>query len=347
MRTRSGWLSGPTGSNTSVPEFDPTRYACQARLPAWDGPRGQAKLAAATAVVVGVGATGSVIAEALVRAGVGHVRLIDRDVLELSNLQRQSLYDEDDLASGLPKAEAARRRLARINSEVSLDARVSDLTARNAGELLEGADVVLDGTDNFVTRFVINDACARAGVPWVYAGVVGTTVHGFPIVPGGACFRCYLPSPPPPGTTETCQTAGVIGPAVQIAGGLAATEGLKLLLGLVDEVASGLFVMDVWTRDARRVGLQRDPSCATCAGQYPALEADEAGGHAELCWAGMHGGGVCQCHGRVLLGTTDMRGGEGGGQELPEWLCRRAGRTELRGPSVHGRRVCGRERCLL
>lgn len=247
------------------------RYAAQTRLPSL-GADGQRTLSQACAVVVGVGATGCGIAEVLVRAGVGTVRLIDRDVIELGNLHRQVLYDEADVASGLPKAEAARARLSRINSQVTVDARVADLHGGNALALLQDADVVLDGTDTFGARFVINDACASLGIPWVYAGVVGTTVHGFPIVPGRtACFRCYMDAVPPPGSTQTCDTAGVIGSAVLVASGIAATEGLKLLLGRTDELAEGLFVFDAWTREGRLLGLTKRPDCPTCAGTYDHL----------------------------------------------------------------------------
>lgn len=248
------------------------RYRSQMRVTALGGPAGQERLGRATAAVVGLGATGGAIAEALVRAGVGRVRLIDRDVVELANLHRQVLFDEADAAAGLPKAEAARARLARINGQVALEERVADLGPDNALELLADADLVLDGTDNFATRFVLNDACLARGVPWVYAGVVGTTVHGFPIVPGRtACFRCYLEELPPPGAVETCERAGVLGPAVLVAAGFAAAEALKLLLG--GPPAEGLLVIDVWTREARRVGLPRDPACPACAGDYQHLVA--------------------------------------------------------------------------
>lgn len=246
------------------------------------GPAGQARLEASTAAVVGVGATGGAIAEALVRAGVGRVRLIDRDVVELSNLHRQVLFDEADAAAGLPKAEAARARLERVNRAVALEAVVADLGPDAAAALLAGADLVLDGTDNFATRFVINDACLAAGVPWVYAGVVGTTVHGFPVVPGRtACFRCYQEAVPPPGALETCETAGVLGPAVLIAAGFAATEGLKLLLG--GPPAEGLLVVDAWTREARRIALPRDPACPACLGRYEHLAAPASKEPLVLC----------------------------------------------------------------
>lgn len=263
-----------------APQADLERYACQVRRLGADAQR---RLAGATCAVVGVGATGGAIADAMVRAGVGTVRVIDRDVVELSNLQRQVLYDEDDVRDHLPKAEAARRRLTRVNSSVRVDARVADLDGTNAVALLEGADVVLDGTDTFAARFVLNDACARLGVPWVYAGVVGTTVHGFAVVPGETpCFRCYLDAAPPPGTSATCETEGVIGPAVLVAAGFAAAEGLKLLAGRED-LALGLLVVDVWTRDARRITLRRDPACPTCAGRFDALGAGATVASEELC----------------------------------------------------------------
>lgn len=281
------------------------RYACQVRL-ARIGAEGQQRLAASTAVVVGVGATGSVIAESLARAGVGRLRLVDRDVLELSNLARQTLYDEEDVAAALPKAEAARRRLARINGAVTLEARVADVEARTVRGLLAGADVVLDGTDNFATRFVINDACLAQGTPWVYAGVVGTWVHGFPIVPGRTpCFRCYLEEPPPPGAVETCETAGVLGAAVQVCGGLAAAEGIKLLLGAVDEVAEGLLTLDVWSRESRRIGLSRWPDCPACAGRYDFLEGTAQ--TAELCGQDAVAVRAAQPDARVDLGVVAER----------------------------------------
>ncbi len=260
---------------TVPPELE--RYACQLRLRSLGGVAAQRRLAAATCAVVGVGATGGAIAEALVRAGVGRVRLIDRDVVELSNLQRQVLFDEEDARAHLPKAEAARRRLARVNSQVAVEVRVADLDGRSGVALLEGADLVLDGTDNFAARFVINDACAELGVPWIYSGVVGTTVHGMPIVPGRtACFRCYIDQPPPPGAAATCETDGVLGPTVLVGAGLASAEALKLLASgdpARAALSEGLVVVDVWTREARRVRVPRDPTCPTCAGRRDFLGA--------------------------------------------------------------------------
>lgn len=264
------------------------RYAAQMRDPRV-GADGQRRLGAARVVVIGVGATGGAIAESLVRSGVGQrdlggwVRVVDRDVPELGNLHRQVLFDEEDVGAGLPKAECARRRLARINTDTEIQARVADLDADNANQLLDGAHLVLDGTDNFAARFVINDLCAELGLPWIYAGVVGTTVHGFPVLPGGPCFRCYLPSPPPPGSVATCETAGVLGPAVLVTAGLAACEALKLLLGHADAAVRGLHTVDVWTREARTLELLPDPDCRTCAGERPALELTEAEPAEVLC----------------------------------------------------------------
>lgn len=250
----------------------PGRYDRQVRVGGL-GRDGQARLGAATVVVVGVGATGGAAADLLVRAGVGRVVLVDRDVPELGNLHRQVLFDEDDVRAGLPKAEAARRRLARVNSSVAVEARVKDLDASNALALLGGADLVVDGTDGFQTRHVVNDACALLGVPWVYTGVVGTAVHGFPIVWGETpCFRCYLPELPPPGAVPTCDVAGVLGPTVAVAAGFAAAEALKLLAGRREQVARGLHVVDVWTREARLLRLERDPACPACARAPDLLE---------------------------------------------------------------------------
>lgn len=259
------------------------RYRSQLRVAALGGAEAQARLAGACVAVVGVGATGGAIAEILVRAGVGRVRLIDRDLPELSNLQRQVLFSEADVEAGLPKAEAGRRRLLAVNSSVSVEACVADLGPGNALGLLEGVQVVLDGTDNFLTRFVLNDACLELGIPWVYCGVVATTVHGFPVVPGRTpCFRCYLEQLPAPGSTATCDTAGVLGPTVLVGAGLAAAEGLKLLANPQAEPAAGLLVGDVWTREFRRVGLSADPACPACRGEREFL-GQAHGGETELC----------------------------------------------------------------
>lgn len=240
------------------------RYAKQTRF-APLGEDGQARLAASRAVVCGCGALGSVIAGTLVRTGVGRVTLVDRDFVELSNLQRQSLYDESDVAAGTPKAVAAAGRLRRVNSDVEVSAEVTDLTADTLPAIARGADVLLDGTDNFETRLLINDWCVRERVPWVYGGVIGAEGRVMPIVPDEtACLACLAPDPPSPGETPTCDTAGVLGSAVGVVASLQATEAIKLLVGARDDLATGLTVVDLWANRFRRVAVPRDPHCRVC-----------------------------------------------------------------------------------
>lgn len=259
-----------------TPALEPSsRYAVQARTRALrDG--GQARVRAASVAVVGVGATGGGVADALVRAGVGRLVVIDRDVPELGNLHRQALYDEADVQAGRAKAEAAALRLRRVNGEVTVEPRVADLRAATALQLLAGVDLVVDGTDTFASRLVINDACAALGLPWLYTGVVGTTVHLMTIRPGDPCLRCLVGDAPAPGSVATCETEGVLGPTVQVGAGLAAAEALKLLSGHADAVVAGLTILDVWTRAARTVAVARDPDCPTCAGRLEHLRGHSA-----------------------------------------------------------------------
>lgn len=258
------------------------RYSRQERLPEV-GESGQRRLGEGSALVLGCGALGSVSASALARAGVGRIRVVDRDVLELSNLQRQILYDEDDLEAGLPKAEAAARRLRRINSGIEIEARVADVTPRNVEEMLEGISVVLDGTDNLETRYLLNDACLKRGTPWIYAGVVRTSGVLMSILPGrGPCLRCVFPSPPPPGSLPTCDTAGVLGTAPMVVGSLQATEAIKLLLGV--EPLAGILTIGLWDGSHRRVALPRDPGCPACGeGRHDFLESRETSWVTSLC----------------------------------------------------------------
>ena len=217
-------------------------------------------------MLVGCGALGTVLAETLVRAGIGSLLICDRDFVELNNLQRQVLFDEEDLANGLPKAEAARRKLARINSEVSVAGEVLDVNPTNVERLTEGADLLLDGTDNFETRYLINDLAVKTGRPWVYGAVIGTTGLVMPIVPGeGPCLRCVFDEAPPPELTPTCDTAGVLGAAVNVVASLQATEAIKLLIGKKSELNAGLTSIDVWS--GRFVMLKvgdANPDCVCC-----------------------------------------------------------------------------------
>ena len=244
------------------------------------GASGQQRLGQARVLIAGCGALGSVLANALGRAGVGYLRLVDRDFVEGNNLQRQVLYDEYDALEGLPKAIAAERALRRINSLITVDAHVSDITADTIEPLLDGIDVVLDGTDNFETRYLLNDACVKAGIPWIYTGVIAAYGVTMTVLPGEtACLRCVFPDRPLPGTTPTCDTAGVLNGIVGVMTGLAATEALKLLVGS-DRLVRGLTWMDLWENTFERVELPRMPDCPTCGlGQYEYLDAplDESG----------------------------------------------------------------------
>jgi molybdopterin/thiamine biosynthesis adenylyltransferase len=259
------------------------RYSRQT-LFAGIGPDGQRKLGQSSVVIVGCGAMGSALANNLVRAGVGRVRLVDRDFVELNNLQRQTLYDERDAAEAAPKAVAAARRLAAVNSEVTVEPVVSDFNADNAEELLEGMDLALDGSDNFETRYLLNDACVKLGKPWIYSGVIAAYGVSMTVLPGDtACLRCVFPDRPLPGTTPTCDTAGIINGIVAAIGGVTSTEALKALAGS-DRLARGLFWMDLWENTAERMELPRQPDCVTCdQREYEYLDAALAEDTATLC----------------------------------------------------------------
>ena len=268
----------------TAPDDRAERHVRQVRLPQV-GAAGQARLAAAHVAIVGVGATGSHLAETLGRAGVGRLTLIDRDVVELSNLQRQTLFTDDDARQLRPKAVAAAAALAAIDPGLRLTAEVADITADNAAALLGDADLVLDGTDNFPTRFLLNDWCVRAGRPFIYTGAVGTEGQSLVIVPGAPCLRCYVPDPPPPGSLPTCDTAGVLASAVALVCALSATEALKLLLGRSDEVRAGeVAVIDAWSGDVRHLKLRREPDCPCCVqGRFPFLDEAPAALATVLC----------------------------------------------------------------
>jgi molybdopterin/thiamine biosynthesis adenylyltransferase len=266
--------------------FDPDRYSRQTRF-APLGAEGQMRLAAGRVAVVGCGALGSVVALALVRAGVGFVRLIDRDVPERSNLPRQVLFDEDDVVAGVPKAVAAARHLQEINSAASIEPAVADLTAATAESLLGGVDTIVDGTDNFEARFLVNEWCCRHGLPWVHGGAIGAEGRVLTILPGRtACLRCLVPEPPAPGALPTCDTAGIIGPAALVVGAVEAAEAIKLLAGAHDTVASRMLVCDLWENVWRTIDLSAlaAQGCPTCrGGDFPWLEGRLGGRPTALC----------------------------------------------------------------
>lgn len=237
------------------------------------GPEGQRRIAESRILIVGMGALGTVLASHMVRAGVGAVRLVDRDYVEWSNLQRQMLYDEEDAAQSLPKVEAARRKLARINSDVTLEAVVADVTPLNAESLAEGVDLVLDGTDNFRTRLLLNDVCFKRGIPLVYGGAVGARGMTAMLVPKvTCCLRCLL-GEGGGGEGQTCDTIGVIAPIVDIVASYQAVEAFKYLVGDMDARRGGLLSLEVWhyqTMNLKLPAPRRD--CPTCSLQtYPSL----------------------------------------------------------------------------
>jgi adenylyltransferase/sulfurtransferase len=229
------------------------RYSRQVRF-AGVGEAGQRRLLAARVTLCGCGALGTVLANALVRAGVGHLRLVDRDFIETSNLQRQVLFDERDVAENLPKAEAAARKLRAVNSGVAVEPVVTDIDRTNVLDLVKDADLVLDGTDNFEVRYLINDAAVMLGKPWVYGGCVGSHGQTMTILPGETpCLRCVFEAAPGPGEAGTCETAGVLGPVVGIIANFQATEAIKILVGKHDGINRDLIYVDAWENVLRRI----------------------------------------------------------------------------------------------
>ncbi len=279
--------------------MDLDRYHRQMLLPGI-GPDGQRRLAMGSALIVGCGALGCTAADLLARAGVGTITIVDRDIVEVTNLQRQSLFTEADADSHSPKAAAAAQRLAAVNSTIKIVAKVSDLNASNAESILASAAppgrpaVILDGTDNFETRYLLNDLAVKTDTPLVYAGVVATTAMAMSVLPGDAdadapCLRCVFREPPPPGSQPTCDTAGVLGPVASIVASYQACEAIKFLVGRADLVQRSLLSFDPWHGSRTRMGLAnaKDPDCPCCSHhRYDFL--DRKGGQAavSLCGTG-------------------------------------------------------------
>ncbi len=228
------------------------------------GKEGQEQLGRSSVAIIGCGALGTVLANNLCRAGLGRLVIADRDYIELNNLQRQILFDEDDIARRLPKAVAAAEKLHRVNSTTQIEALVEDINADGIEALVKGVDLVLDATDNFETRYLLNDVCVKYGRPWIYSGVIASYGVTMNIVPGETpCLRCIFPEMPLPGTTATCDTAGVLNGIVGAISGVASTEALKLLLKS-ERVSRAMFWMDVWENTSERIELPRQPDCPTC-----------------------------------------------------------------------------------
>jgi molybdopterin-synthase adenylyltransferase len=247
------------------------------------GAEGQQKLSQSRVVVVGCGATGSAVASLLARSGVGTLRILDRDYVEPSNLQRQTLFDENDARESVPKAIAAARQIARFNSQIVVEPHVADLTPANVDSLLGEADLILDGTDNFETRYLINDYALKNSVTWIYAAAVGGYTLTMNILPGEtACLSCIFPESPR-GTVETCETAGILNAAVNLVASIVATEALKFLVGARSKMRRTLLSWDVWSNERAELGASTSRAgCRACAGEFVHL-AGEGRPHITLC----------------------------------------------------------------
>lgn len=228
------------------------------------GKEGQRRLAESRVAVVGMGALGTVIANNLARSGVGYLRLIDRDFVEISNLQRQTLYNEADVLEHIPKAVAAVEHLKKVNSEIILEPVVSDVNPSNIEQLIKDVDLVMDGTDNFETRFLINDACVQSGIPWIYGGVIGSYGITMNIIPGEtACLRCLIKTMPTPGSQPTCSTVGVLNMITGIISGYQTAEAVKYLVKSPD-LRKTVLVVDVWENSCENVAIEKNLDCKTC-----------------------------------------------------------------------------------
>jgi molybdopterin/thiamine biosynthesis adenylyltransferase len=259
------------------------RYSRQVLFPGI-GAEGQRKLSESRIAIVGCGATGSALASLLARSGVGTIRIIDRDYVEPSNLQRQSLFDESDAAESLPKAIAAARRIAAFNSQIVVEPRVADLTPANIGPLLEGMQLILDGTDNFETRYLLNDFAAKTSLPWIYTAAVGSYGITLNVLPGRtACLSCIFPDSPR-GAVETCETSGILNSAVNLVASIAATEAVKLLIGADDRLRRTLLSFDVWTNQRAEVSASKPRiGCRTCGEREFVHLAGAGRPHITLC----------------------------------------------------------------
>lgn len=255
------------------------RYARQVRFAAI-GKEGQARLLQAHVAIVGVGALGCVIANHLARAGVGKLTLIDRDIVDRSNLQRQLLYDEQDAVQGTPKAIAAASRLSEVNSEITILPHVADLSSYNAETLLSGTDIVIDGTDNFGARYLINEFSVKHHTPWIYGGAVGASGMTLTIVPDKTpCLSCLFPEPPPGGTLDTCETAGVLSPIVDTIASIQVMEAIKLITEQSEALHGSLLQIDLWQHQWQSLSVSgaRRPSCPVCGQRrFDALEGEES-----------------------------------------------------------------------
>ncbi len=250
------------------------------------GKSGQERLLNSSVLLVGCGALGAAHAEMLARAGVGKLRIVDRDFVEVTNLQRQTLYKESDAAERLPKAIAAKSRIAEINSEIEVEAIIVDVNYSNIESLIDGCDLVLDGTDNFQVRYLLNDACVKHGKMWIYGAAVSSYGTTMTIIPGETpCLRCIFDEMPDAGSSPTCDTAGVIMPIIATVSATQVSEALKILVGDMDSLHRSLMQFDVWANDRQRIKLgEPNPDCKTCGQNiYEFLDAETQEFSAVLC----------------------------------------------------------------
>lgn len=265
---------------------DITRYQRQYLFPKI-GEEGQKKISSSRVTLIGCGALGTVIANTLVRCGVEDIKIVDRDFVELNNLQRQVLFNEDDVKNNLPKAVAAKEKLEKINSQAKIEAIVADANFSNIENLIEGVDLVLDGTDNFDVRYSINEACVKHNIPWIYGGCVGDQGLTMVVIPKKTpCLSCYFQTAPPPELTPTCDTAGILSPIVNIVSSLQSMEAIKMLSGQADETTEGLFSFNVWDKKSRVFGNKQaiDPECPVCQkGNFEYLNGDKGMKTTTLC----------------------------------------------------------------
>ena len=250
------------------------------------GAAGQEKLLNARVLLVGCGALGAAHAEMLARAGVGTLRIVDRDFVEFTNLQRQTLFKESDAAERLPKAIAASNRIAEINSETRVEAIIADVNHSNIESLIDGCDLVLDGTDNFQVRYLLNDACVKLGMTWIYGAAVSSYGTTMTIIPGETpCLRCIFDEMPDAGSSPTCDTAGVIMPIIATVAATQVAEALKILVGDTASLHRSLMQFDVWANDRQRIKLgEPNPDCKTCGQRiFEFLDAEAQEFSAVLC----------------------------------------------------------------
>jgi adenylyltransferase/sulfurtransferase len=229
------------------------------------GVEGQKKLLNKKAIIIGCGALGTVIANNLTRSGVGYIKIVDRDYIELSNLQRQILFDEEDIKENLPKVIAAERKLRKINSEIKIEPLLTDVNSTNIEEICKGMDIILDATDNLQTRYLINDLSIKLNIPWIYGAVIGSSGMVHTIIPNETpCLRCMFPEIPTIGATETCDTAGVLNSITSIVASLESMEAIKILLDKKSTVIKGLQYIDIWTNDFEHIDMNIDENCIAC-----------------------------------------------------------------------------------